>query len=80
MGIIDKSHHTLTCIQCDKEETQTILDKGSGWSGSHWQQGASYQHFNVDWSNGGGKEEPDLLEASCKNCGGKPTIQQWYTQ
>jgi len=68
MGIIDKTIHKLTCEKCRIEEEQQVLDKGSGWSGSSWQCGVNFQHFDTSWS-GGGKTEPQITKANCKKCG-----------
>lgn len=67
MGIIDKTTHRLTCPQCGASETVDVLDKGSNWSGSHWQSGAKFERFDTTWS-GGGSAEPDLVSATCKLC------------
>lgn len=68
MGIIDKTTYRLTCPQCDAVETANVLDKGSNWIGSHWQSGATFERFETSWS-GGGSTEPDLISATCKQCG-----------
>jgi hypothetical protein len=68
VGIIDKTTYRLTCPQCGTVETANVLDKGSNWSGSHWQSGATFERFETSWS-GGGSTEPDLISASCKQCG-----------
>lgn len=68
MGIIDKTTHRLTCPQCGASETANVLDKGSNWSGSHWQSGANFERFKTTWS-GGGNTEPDLVSATCRQCG-----------
>ncbi|MCA3215582.1 MAG: hypothetical protein ING39_09190 [Burkholderiales bacterium] len=49
MGIIDKTTHRLTCPQCGASETANVLDKGSNWSGSHWQSGANFERFETTW-------------------------------
>ena len=68
MGIIDKTIHKLSCEDCHIEEEQKVLDKGSGWSGSSWQSGVDFRHFETSWF-GGGKTEPDITKATCKKCG-----------
>ena len=68
MGIIDKTTYRLTCPQCGAAEMANVLDKGSNWSGSHWQSGATFERFETSWS-GGGRIEPELLSATCKQCG-----------
>lgn len=67
MGIIDKTIYRLTCPQCGVSETATVLDKGSSWSGSHWQSGTKFERFDTAWS-GGGDTEPNLISATCKQC------------
>lgn len=67
MGIIDKTTHRLTCPQCGASETADVLDKGSNWSGSHWQSSAKFERFDTTWS-GGGSVEPDLVSATCRLC------------
>ncbi|MBL0611325.1 MULTISPECIES: hypothetical protein [Aeromonas] len=68
MGIIDKTTYTLRCDKCGITEDASILDKGSNWGGSHWQNGTNFKSFTTLWS-GAGKSEPKLVEAKCKNCG-----------
>lgn len=68
MGTIDKTTHKLSCEDCGITEDASVLDKGSGWGGSHWQSGTSFENFSTTWS-GGGKEEPVIVEAKCKSCG-----------
>jgi len=68
VGIIDKTTYSLTCPQCGAAATANVLDKGSNWSGSHWQSGATFERFETSWS-GGGSTEPDLIAATCKQCG-----------
>ncbi|MGB5234531.1 MAG: hypothetical protein WBN85_05060 [Candidatus Macondimonas sp.] len=63
MGIIDKTTYRLTCPQCGAAETANVLDKGS-----NWQSGATFKRFETSWS-GGGSTEPDLISATCKQCG-----------
>jgi hypothetical protein len=68
MGIIDKTTYTLSCHECETNESASVLDHGSGWSGSSWQSGAKFAGFQTQW-NGGGKQEPELLSATCNACG-----------
>lgn len=68
MGIIDKSTHRLVCPKCGLSETATVLDKGSNWSGSHWQSGTKFEYFDTAWS-GGCDAEPNLISATCRQCG-----------
>ena len=78
MGIIDKKTYALTCPQCGARESASVLDKGSGRSGSSWQSGASFSSFSTAWSGGGGGEEPELTSATCKNCGTEATVESGY--
>lgn len=73
MGVIDSTCHTLKCEICGISESAKVLDKGSTWSGSSWQDGASLENFNTDWS-GGGQKEPTLISAICKKCGNTATV------
>lgn len=68
MGIIDGTRYTLSCKKCGSNETSTVLDKGSRWSGSAWRSGATFSKFETSWS-GGGEREPDLRSATCVSCG-----------
>lgn len=77
MGIIDKSNYKLSCAKCGTEETGSVLDKGSGWGGSHWQSGATFLLFDTSWA-GGGKQEPKLTSAVCKECGGAAQVSSSY--
>ena len=77
MGIIDKTTYRLSCPACGTEETASVLDKGSGWGGSHWQSGVSFSSFDTSWS-GGVKQEPKLTSAKCKRCGGAAQVASGY--
>lgn len=68
MGYIDETSYTLTCTKCGDSERKKILDKGSMWSGSHWQSGAEFEKFETTWT-GGEREEPTLTHAVCRACG-----------
>ena len=68
MGYFDETRYTLSCKSCGQRETQKVLDKGSGWRGSHWQSGVEFEKFETTWS-GGRKEEPTLKRAVCRACG-----------
>jgi len=68
VGIIDKTTYRLTCPKCGAVEKANVLDKGSNWSGSYWQSGATFERFETSWS-GGGSTEPDLTSATCRQCG-----------
>lgn len=68
MGVIDKTTYTLRCESCEIEEESSILDKGSNWSGSNWQSEAEFKNFGTSWK-GGGRTEPELISARCKQCG-----------
>ena len=68
MGTIDSCSYTLACLICKTSETRAILDKGSNWSGSHWQHGAEFDGFITEWT-GAGKDEPRLESAKCILCG-----------
>jgi hypothetical protein len=68
MGVIDKTTYILNCPICNEDEVGSILDKGSNWSGSHWQSSADFKKFKTSWS-GGGITEPSLISATCTSCG-----------
>ena len=68
MGTIDKTIHKLACESCDITEEKKVLDKGSGWGGSHWQSGAEFTNFETSWK-GGGDTEPSITKAKCNQCG-----------
>lgn len=74
MGIIDQTTYTLTCPKCGIYESQKVLDKGSNWSGSWWQSGASFTHFQTTWDGEGGSIEPKLSSATCKSCQSKAQV------
>lgn len=46
MGTIDGENITLTCPSCGTTETCRILDKGNGYSGSHWQR-PTFEKFEI---------------------------------
>ncbi len=77
MGIIDSTGYKLYCNACETEESATVLDKGSNWGGSSWQGGVSFAKFNTQW-DGGGREEPKLVSASCKDCDKPATVESSY--
>jgi hypothetical protein len=77
MGILDKNTYTLTCPSCGEKESAHLLDKGSGWNGSSWQNKASFSMFQTEWV-GGGPEEPELKSATCNSCGIAPSIESSY--
>jgi hypothetical protein len=68
MGTLDSTTHSFNCQFCKISELIKILDKGSTWGGSHWQKGPELKHFDVIWK-GGNKIEPEILSATCKQCG-----------
>ena len=68
MGYFDETRYTLTCKSCGHSEVRTVLDKGSGWSGSHWQSGTEFEKFETTWT-GGRRDEPTLTRAVCRACG-----------
>jgi hypothetical protein len=68
MGTIDSTLHTVECATCSTSEDRKILDKGSQWSGSHWQSRVEFELFQIVW-RGGGDTEPEIVSAQCKACG-----------
>jgi hypothetical protein len=77
MGIIDSTVYTLQCQKCGTKESAKVLDKGSGWGGSAWQRGAEFSKFDTQWT-GGGREEPQLVSATCKKCGQPAMVDSGY--
>ncbi|EIJ6618208.1 hypothetical protein LJK89_004675 [Vibrio parahaemolyticus] len=77
MSIIDKAVHKLTCVNCNVEETVSILDQGNQYHGSSWQTGAKFKNFQTKWK-GGEKVEPELIEAFCIVCNRKPEHECHY--
>jgi len=77
MGVIDKLWIKVTCEGCKATETSSVLDQGSGWSGSHWGSPGPFTQFDVI-CEGGGKEEPTVVFAKCKACGSAATVQEAY--
>jgi hypothetical protein len=77
MGIIDSTVYTLRCPKCGTSESAKVLDKGSGWGGSSWQDGASFANFNTAW-NGGGTQEPELVSATCRKCDQPAIVESGY--
>lgn len=69
MGTLDKTTYTLSCSTCGTEESRSVLDKGNMYSGSDWQDGATFAKFETTWQGAGGKTEPELVAAVCKVCG-----------
>lgn len=65
MGTIDSATITLTCPSCGLTESNRILDKGSGWSGSHWQ-APTFMKFDASIS-GSAKTDYDVT-GTCPAC------------
>jgi len=77
MGTIDKLWVKLTCKNCGVSEISSASDKGSGWNGSSWNNLGSIRNFDAVIT-GGGKEEPDVVSAKCKNCGHVAIVESDY--
>lgn len=77
MGSIDKRWVKLGCETCETLEVGSALDKGSGWSGSHWRTFGPFEKFEAQTS-GGGKKDPDVISATCKACGRAASIETAY--
>jgi hypothetical protein len=73
MGMIDKSTYTLSCENCGTNETNAVLQKGSGNGGS-WQSSASVSKFET-LLPGGGTSDPKLDTASYKQCSSSAIVQ-----
>jgi hypothetical protein len=79
MGIIDKCTYTLSCELCGISEEKSVLDKGSGWSGSFWNSPPKFASFSTEWNGNGGPEEPELVSAKCATCGNPAEVQSKYS-
>ena len=77
MGTIDSCAYTLACVECGTSETLRVLDKGSNWSGSHWEHGPDFSSFKTRWE-GAGKSEPSLKQANCLRCGKTADVSSRY--
>lgn len=77
MGVQDKLWVKLTCQSCGNSETSSASDYGSGWSGSKWGGINQFEKFTVV-CHGGGAEEPEVVSATCKECGGAASIKNAY--
>ncbi|WP_300678478.1 hypothetical protein [Nocardioides sp.] len=65
MGTIDSATITLTCPGCGLTESDRILDKGNGWSGSHWQR-PTFKKFHATVT---GSEKTDFdVSGTCPTC------------
>jgi hypothetical protein len=78
LGTIDKTLHTLTCVNCNITESATVSDKSSGWGGSDWRDSASFSKFSTSWE-GGGRKEPSIISSSCNQCGETPKAKSRFT-
>lgn len=79
MGIIDKLTYTLSCATCSCTEQKSLVDKGSGWSGSFWGSPPKFTKFHVSWKGEGGREEPELVSANCAQCGNPAHVDSRYS-
>jgi len=77
MGSIDRMWVKVSCEDCGVSQTNSSTDKGSGWSGSHWNDLGDFSDFDVTVS-GSGKSEPTVSAGTCKKCGGEATIKKAY--
>lgn len=69
MVVIDRLRVTLVCNNCNSREESSALDKGSNWNSSCWNSFGKFKLFKVT-SDGGGNQEPSIVVAKCKRCGG----------
>lgn len=77
MGTMDSTIHKLSCKNCNIQEEARILDKGSNWGGSHWQNGPEFTKFQVTWK-GGDKTEPTIVTAICRKCGASASTESRF--
>jgi hypothetical protein len=78
MGIVDKKSYTLKCPNCQKVEKGLVVDKGSTWNGSSWSNRCNFQFFNVQWSDSDSME-PNIVNASCVECGSAADVDYSYS-
>ena len=67
MGTIDRITYTLKCPRCGAEEKISASDKGSMWSGSHWNELPAPKLFDGILT-GGERETPKIADPQCKTC------------
>ena len=79
MGISDSKWLKMTCEICGTSETVIANDHGSQWSPPHWHAPTSAQKFTVV-STGGGKAEPEIQSAICKQCLQPASVNTGYGQ
>ena len=77
MSFKDRCWYTLRCGQCGLHETRPVSDQGVCWSSADWDAGASFFAFETAWT-GGGQNEPELAQATCKSCGEQAQVAQRY--
>ncbi|MBB3092144.1 hypothetical protein [Nocardioides albus] len=75
MGTIDSATITLTCPSCGKAESDRVLDKGSGWSGSHWQ-APTFRQFDVTLT--GNAKDEYVVAGTCPQCQVTATVAVQY--
>ena len=68
MGVIDSSTYGLRCQTCKREESHKILDKGSTYGGSNWQNPPEFSNFRTTWRHESKRHEPELISAICVKC------------
>ncbi len=76
MGTIDGENITLTCPACGATETCRILDKGSGWGGSHWQT-PTFERFDITLS--GSATTYYNVSGVCVACNADAAVTQKYS-
>ena len=73
MGTIDTLWFKVTCGECQASESVNVRDKGSGWSGSSWNEVGQLEKFRVS-ATGGGKLTPKIESATCNACGSEAEV------
>lgn len=77
MGIIDQTTFKLFCSVCGVSEVVVAYQKGSQFSGGHWQGSVDFSRFRASWS-GGGVDEPKITQAICGACGASASVSVGY--
>lgn len=76
MGISDKFWVKLTCPSCNATDTVSVNDKGNSFGGASWGVPTS-DAFDLT-GTGGGKTEPEVTSATCKQCGTAAVVESRF--
>ena len=78
MGVIDTKIVTMSCKECDIEESVKAHDRGNAYSGSSWGPFRAAEHFEVTYSDDAKDGEPDIASAKCLKCNGEAELDVKY--